>query len=234
MQRFASKGRPGVNAPLAIALAAAAALGLAAGAATPARAQGTPPAGGEARARAPQTPAGEPAAPTLAPAAPAPGERPRTEVFVDLGVQTARLRAEIANHIGAIETTDSGAHVGIGARRSIGARNDIGVRLEFDEMGSNTMLAVRPLDFRHNVSDRLAFTGFFGVARLGLGTPAYGWYLGGGVQIKDLAPKWSLGLDLRYGDRLARDNVLPTDPHGGSPDNFHSVYGLSLYLSRRF
>ncbi len=170
-------------------------------------------------------------------ARPLPGSErlpPRAEVFFDVGAQTARISSKIANRQAPIKTTDSGLHVGIGARRGIGPRNDIGVRLEFDEMGSDTILAVRPLDFRHNVSNRLAWTGFFGVARFALGTPAYGWYLGGGLQAKDIAPRWNLGVDLRYGDRLARDNVLPSDPKGGSPDNFHSVYGLSVYLSRRF
>jgi hypothetical protein len=54
------------------------------------------------------------------------------------------------------------------------------------------------------------------------------------VQIKDLWPRWSLSLDLRYGDKLARDNVLPTDPQGGSPDNFYDLSGVTIYLSRGF
>ena len=58
-------------------------------------------------------------------------------------------------------------------------------------------------------------TAFFGAARLDLATPAYGYYLGTGVQVKELWPSWSLAIDLRYGDKIARDNVLPTDPQGG-------------------
>jgi hypothetical protein len=43
-----------------------------------------------------------------------------------------------------------------------------------------------------------------------------------------------LGIDLRYGDKLARDNLLPTDPQGGTPDNFYDVSGIAVYFSRRF
>ena len=78
-------------------------------------------------------------------------------------------------------------------------------------------------------------TAFAGAARLDLDTPAHGWYLGGGVELKDLWPRWSLALDLRIGDKLARDNVLPSDPQGGDrPDSFYDLRGFSLYLSRRF
>jgi hypothetical protein len=44
-----------------------------------------------------------------------------------------------------------------------------------------------------------------------------------------------LALDVRIGDKLARDNVLPTDPQGGNrPDTFYDLRGISIYLSRRF
>jgi hypothetical protein len=93
---------------------------------------------------------------------------------------------------------------------------------------------VRAFDYRRHISQRLALTAFAGAARLDLDTPAHGWYLGGGVQIKELWPRWSLSLDLRLGDKLARDNVLPTDPQGGRPDNFYDLSGLTIYLSRGF
>ena len=53
-------------------------------------------------------------------------------------------------------------------------------------------------------------------------------------QLKELWPSWSLAIDVRLGDKLARDNLLPTDPQGGRPDNFYDLQGLSVYLSRRF
>jgi hypothetical protein len=47
-------------------------------------------------------------------------------------------------------------------------------------------------------------------------------------------PNWDLGIELRLGDKIARDNLLPSDPQGGRPDNFYDLSGISLYLSRRF
>jgi hypothetical protein len=95
-------------------------------------------------------------------------------------------------------------------------------------------LAVRALDYRRHLSERIAVSAFLGAARLDLATPAYGYYAGGGVQLKELLPSWDLSIDVRLGDEVARDNLLPSDPQGGSPDNFYDITGVSVYFSRRF
>jgi hypothetical protein len=156
------------------------------------------------------------------------------EPFVDLGLNASRIEAKIANQSSLETTSSSGVHLGFGLRRTLSGGGDIGVRLEIDDVDSYTLLAVRPLDYRFNVSERVGIGVFAGVARLSLATPAYGYYLGAGVQWKRVLPNWSLSADLRYGDKLARDNVLPEDPQGGSPDNFYSLSGISVYLSRSF
>lgn len=155
------------------------------------------------------------------------------DVSIDLGVQSSRVEADVAT-LPTVETTETGLHVGIGASRSVGERNEIGVRLELDNLGSDTLLAVRALDYRRHITPRLAVSAFVGAARLDLATPAYGYYFGGGVQLKDLMTDWDLGLDLRFGDKVARDNLLPTDPQGGRPDNFYDITGVSLYLRYGF
>ena len=74
-------------------------------------------------------------------------------------------------------------------------------------------------------------TAFVGAARLDLATPAYGYYLGGGVELKELWPSWSLAVDVRFGDKLARDNVLPTrSARRDRPDNFYDLRGVSRLL----
>ena len=153
---------------------------------------------------------------------------------MDLGVQATEVQAKIANQDRRTSTTSSGVHLGLGARRMLAGGNDIGVRLELSHVDSNLLLAVRALDFRINRSERFAIGVFAGAARLDLATPAYGYYLGAGVQLKNLRPHWDLGIDLRLGDKVARDNLLPSDPQGGSRDNFYDLRGLSIYLSRRF
>src|SRR6185295_10276435 len=72
-----------------------------------------------------------------------------------------------------------------------------------------------------------------GAARLELATPAYGYWLGGALEY-DFSAHWAVSFDLRIGDKLARDNLLPSDPQGGRPDNFYDLRGFSLYLSHRF
>ncbi len=156
------------------------------------------------------------------------------EPFIDLGLNSSRVGAKIANQQTRITTNTTGLHFGVGVRRELPKGGNIGVRLELDDVDSNVLLAIRALDYRFNLSQRLAINAFAGAARLNLATPAYGYYFGGGVQFKDLRPKWDLGVDLRYGDKIARDNLLPTDPKGGSSDNFYDLTGISVYLSWRF
>jgi hypothetical protein len=156
------------------------------------------------------------------------------EVFVDFGASTSRVEASLAD-LTSTSTSSSGLHLGAGARRALRA-GSIGARLELDDVDSDLLLSVRALDYRHHLSQRFALTGFLGAARLDLATPAFGYYMGGGLEIKNLSRRLDLGIDLRYGDKIARDNVLPTDPVpvGGQNDNFYDLTGVSVYLRYRF
>jgi len=156
------------------------------------------------------------------------------DVFIDIGASSSKIESQIANRVGPADRTETSVHFGLGARRRVAERHDFSVRVELDRLDSDLLLAFRALDYRFHVSERFAVSGFLGAARLDLGTPAYGYYLGGGGQWKNVMPGWDLNLDLRIGDKVARDNLLPTDPQGGSPDNFHDISGVSLYLSYSF
>jgi hypothetical protein len=153
-----------------------------------------------------------------------------SEVFLDVGAGATRVEADIVNMPHTVTNT-SGLHLGAGLRREL-RQGSIGARLELDDVDGELLLAVRAFDYRRHLSERFALTAFAGAARLDLATPAYGYYFGGGVELKDLFPRWNLGIDLRIGDKLARDNLLPTDPPGD--DNFYDVTGVAVYLSRRF
>jgi hypothetical protein len=158
----------------------------------------------------------------------------RAEWFVDVGVGANSLESKLGLSDDWVGDTSASAHVGIGVRRAAGEKNDLGARFELDNVDSNLYLAIRAVDYRRHVTQKIAVGFFLGAARLDLETPAYGYYWGGGVTFKELLRDWDFGIDLRAGDNLARDNLLPSDPQGGSPDNFHEVLGLSFYLSRRF
>lgn len=158
----------------------------------------------------------------------------RAELFVDVGVNSSEIRSIIANRIGKLTRSETGVHFGFGGRRSVGERSDMSFRVEVDSLGSDLLFAVRALDYRYHVSDRFAVSGFLGAARLDLATPAWGYYLGAGGTWKNVIEGWDLNLDLSLGDKVARDNLLPTDPQGGMPDNFHDVYSLRLSMSYSF
>jgi hypothetical protein len=164
----------------------------------------------------------------------APGER-HAELFVDAGVEVNKVRVDLGppNPV----TTSAlgvGAHFGLGARRAVSQNNDLGVRLEVDGVQGHSLIGVRAVDYRYRFGDAFALGLFAGVDRYNLATPAYSLYWGGGVQWRNVLPEWDLGLDLRYGQNIARDKVLPTDPLADRPDSFYKIASGVLFLSRRF
>jgi hypothetical protein len=156
----------------------------------------------------------------------------RADVFLDFGVQGMHVEADVATFT-RVTTSESGVHLGAGVRREL-TNGSIGARVELDDVNGDLLLAVRALDYRRHLTERFAVTAFLGAARLDLSTPAFGFYLGTGVELKELWPSWSLAIDVRYGDKIARDNLLPTDPQGGRDDNFYDLSGIAVYLSKRF
>jgi hypothetical protein len=158
------------------------------------------------------------------------------DAFIDVGVHSSHIEADLAGIAERPTSTESGVHVAAGLRREL-TKGSFGARLELDDVDGDLLLAVRALDYRRHLSQRFALTAFAGAARLDLATPAFGYYLGGGLELKDLWPRWTLALDVRFGDKIARDSLLPTDPPPtpeGRDDNFYDLTGASLYLSRRF
>jgi hypothetical protein len=158
------------------------------------------------------------------------------DLFVDAGLAASKLKIRLGdgtpNRITSMELTP---HIGIGARRSVSSRSDLGVRAEFDRIEDHMLLAVRALDYRYRTHGPLAFSAFFGAARYDLATPAYGYYLGGGVQWRNVLPGFDLGLDVRFADKVARDKLLPTDPGAEPrPDIFYDIAGATLSMSYRF
>lgn len=158
------------------------------------------------------------------------------DLFVDAGVNAGRVKIRTGDGSpNRTTSTEFTPHVGIGARRSVTGRSDLGVRLEMDRIDDQLLLAVRALDYRYRFHNPLAFTAFLGAARYDQATPAYGYYLGMGLQWRDVLPRFDVNLDLRYADKVARDKLLPTDP--GSvprPDIFYDIASASLSLSYRW
>ena len=162
--------------------------------------------------------------------------RPRgAELFVDGGINFSELAIRLDGSPAQTKSLGVAPHFAIGARRPISERSDLGVRAEFDDIDGDMLLSVRALDYRYRFHNPLAVSVFLGASRLDLATPAYGYYYGAGVQWRDLLPNIDLGLDLRYGDKIARDKLLPTDPPSTKrPDSFYDLTGATLSVSYRW
>jgi hypothetical protein len=160
-------------------------------------------------------------------------------VFTDIGVAASKVGVNLGKgpQFGYTTNTKAAPHLGLGARRAVSDRSDLGARIEFDRVDSHTFIAVRALDYRYRFHNPLALGVFFGAARYDLATPAFGYYVGAGVQWRDIMPRWDLSLDYRYGDKVARDKLLPQDNFQASdprPDTFYDVTSASLSLSYRW
>jgi hypothetical protein len=168
------------------------------------------------------------------------GEIPRrqrgAELFFDAGFNLSKVEARIDGNQNRLRTGQELApHFAIGARRPFSERSDIGVRLELDRINDEILLAARLLDYRYRFRNPLAVSLFFGAARYDLATPAFGYYLGGGVQWRNLFKNIDLSLDVRYADKVARDKLLPNDDTSlVRPDSFFDISGATLGLSYRF
>jgi hypothetical protein len=164
------------------------------------------------------------------------------DLFVDAGVAASEVTIRPGDGSPKQKTSmETTPHIGIGARRSITSRSDLGVRAEFDNIDDHALFAVRALDYRYRFHSPLAMSLFLGAARYDLKTPAYGYYLGAGLQWRDLLPKLDLSLDWRYADKVARDRFPPPtdvdtapDKPDLRPDSFYDITSYTLSLSYRW
>jgi len=174
------------------------------------------------------------------------GDADAVDVFVDLGGNVSRANTFLGdvdqffgNTRNQAAWTESDArlesHIGFGARRKVSRRSDLGARIELDNVAGHSLLSVRAVDYRYRLTKRYALNGFLGAGRYNLATPAYGYYIGLGLQVRDVLPKWDISLDARHHEKVARDKLLPSDPpQTPRNDMFVDINGFTLYASRRF
>ncbi len=161
----------------------------------------------------------------------------RGELFVGAGAIEYRVRTDLTTP--AARTTgpsQTAAHFEVGARRFVTEHQDLGTRLEFENIDGHSLVGVRLLDYRLRFNNPLAMGAYLGAARYALATPAYGVYVGLGLQYRNVLPGWDVGVDVRYNDSIARDHLLPTDPPNVGPrnDSFYDVVGALFTISRHF
>ncbi|HEX8755713.1 MAG TPA: hypothetical protein VF745_05215, partial [Steroidobacteraceae bacterium] len=168
------------------------------------------------------------------------GDRPDgDELYVSAGADYYRLlvNLNLAAYPRYYTKWTTGPYIALGARRRVSAHQDLGVAVEADDMSGRTLLSVRMLDYRYRTHWPLAFNAFVGASRYSLGTPAYGVYVGGGLQWRNVLPGWDVGLNYRNVMYAERERDLPTDPQPlgtVKPDSLTSLYSWTLYISRKF
>jgi hypothetical protein len=160
---------------------------------------------------------------------------PSAELFVEAGASFNKVKIEPDENV-FLNEQNTGAHVAVGARRAVSDRSDLGARLELDDVDGHTLLSVRAIDYRYRFRSPLALGVFIGASRYDLATPAYGLYAGAGVQWRNIMPGWDVGLDVRTALKVARDHLLPSDPHTNPvrDDSFYTIRSLSFAVTRRF
>jgi hypothetical protein len=156
-------------------------------------------------------------------------------VFVNVGATLGFAQIEVDRDVQVETDFRWSPHLALGVRRAVGEKSDIGARIEFDEIENRALVGVRAVDYRYRASERFAYSGFLGAARYDLGTSAYGIYLGIGAEWRDVLPGWSVGLDLKYASKVARDRLLPEDQGAFVRDAvFYDIASATVAITRRF
>ncbi|HEY6515938.1 MAG TPA: capsule assembly Wzi family protein [Steroidobacteraceae bacterium] len=168
------------------------------------------------------------------------GDRPNgDELYVSAGADYYRtlINLNLQAYPRYYTKSTAGPYVAVGARRRVSTHQDLGVALEADDISGRTLLSVRMLDYRYRLNIPLAFNAFVGASRYAQATPAYGVYVGAGLQWRNVLPGWDVGVDYRTVLYAQRERDLATDPAPlatAKTDSLTSIYSWTLYLSRKF
>jgi hypothetical protein len=155
-----------------------------------------------------------------------------TELFLTAGVNAYRVRYDLTDRATrTMGRSESGTHFAIGARRPVTDHSDLGVRVDVDDIAGHNVTGFRLVDYRYRFDSPWALGAFLGAVRYNLGTPAYGFYYGANLEWRNVLPGWDLGAEVFLPDSVARDHLLPSDPHSTRVDSFYDVYGLRLLVT---
>ncbi len=164
------------------------------------------------------------------------GKRPKGDnLFVNVGVNYYHVLVYKPNGPATIRYYRRWAGspaVTLGARRRISAHQDIGVGLDLDSFSGRLLLGLRMVDYRYRFDWPIAIHAFVGAARYSAPTPAYGLYLGTGLEWLHAYRGWNVGLDFRSVVSAQRLDDLRTEH--SHLDTYYTIDSWSLYLSHDF
>lgn len=114
-------------------------------------------------------------------------------------------------------------------------KHKLGLVVHYSEADDIALWSIRPLDYKYLIVSDFNLKLFFGVSRYDRETPAHGYYLGTGVEWTGWREDIGFNVEAAYGDKIARDRVLSTDPVREKADDiFYDVYSLNTYISFYF
>ncbi|WP_417361871.1 hypothetical protein [Gallaecimonas pentaromativorans] len=160
-------------------------------------------------------------------------EASATTVMTEVGASFSREKVDLGTPT--MEpfnrSSEVNPHLMVGVYRPAGD-GLLGVGLDWDRSNGRNLLGLRALDYHYPLGDSFEVHGFLGGARLSDTRPAYGYYYGAGVSYKLPYQGWSIGLDFRKADELARDKE-PSDP-AGRQDVYFDIQSATLSIQKRF
>jgi len=159
----------------------------------------------------------------------------KTDFFMDMGINFSKFKSTAMNPDGTLRFPNGknrNAHLGIGALRTVTKHGDIGVRVEWDRIKGHNLYSMRMMDYRYRIGSHFAVSGFFGVGRYETEAPAYGYYLGTGLVLLDIIPKWDFCIDVRRDKEMSRTKVIASE--NTMPRVFFNSSNITAYVSRHF
>lgn len=159
------------------------------------------------------------------------------EPFIAIGINSHSIQTDFDNpQVDSQDIRDEGYHFSVGIRNAYGRseRHLLGFGIDIDEVGSDTVIGYRALDYNYHLNKRIRFGGFFGAASIDTGLPQNGYYAGISMSVLKILWKLDLTLEFRRADGLARDRRPGSDPEGTRGDIFLDYNSPSAALTWRF
>ncbi len=164
------------------------------------------------------------------------GKRPKgDDLFVNVGVNYYHALVYRPNGAATQRYYRPWAYspaVTLGARRRISAHQDIGVGVDLDSISGRLLLGLRMVDYRYRFDWPIAVHAFIGAARYSGRTPAYGLYLGTGLEWLHAYRGWNVGLDFR--SVVSAQNMGHVRNAQYQLATYYTIDSWSLYLSHDF
>ena len=128
--------------------------------------------------------------------------------------------------------------VGFALNKRVGEQSLLGTKIEFQRVDGSLLTAFRAIDYRYIIDGQWQVGAYIGAARYDFRSPAYGYTLGFGAFYQPTHwQNWSLGTEVQFMDKMARDKIHPDDIPANAetgPDTFTNMAGLSFTLSYHF